>query len=278
MFGKEGNRILKRRDAIMMCSSNATRFLSFSFEPSWNTWSPLATFIGLTCMGMLLMVSQTGAHDYWYELDGGDYVLYRGHSHTEHEGEGIVAYDPSIVKTAYCQSSDGIVQVVDPPSQYPARIPGPCTSLTVEVDSGYWTQTWTETLNQPKDEVSEAVTSWRALESTKLLNSWLDKPRNQQPLSRGLEILLEKNPFVLENGQKLRLRLMQEGKPREGVTVAYDGNPRGVTGKDGRINIRIRHGGLQVITGSIDEPPRDETKADKLIRATTLFFELSEQR
>lgn len=68
--------------------------------------------------------------------------------------------------------------------------------------------------------------------------------------------------------------MTQRGKSREGVTVAYDGKLRGVTGKDGRMNIRIRHGGLQVIIGSIDEPPLDHTKADKLIRATSLFFEL----
>ena len=71
---------------------------------------------------------------------------------------------------------------------------------------------------------------------------------------------------------------MLEGKPREGVTVAYDGKSRGVTGKDGRMNIRVRHGGLQVITGSIKEPPLDKTKADKLIRATALFFALPEER
>ena len=98
--------------------------------------------------------------------------------------------------------------------------------------------------------------------------------QSHKPLSNGLEILLEKNPFGLENGQKLRLLVMLNSTPLEGVTVAYDGKPRGVTGKDGRINIRIRHGGPQIITGSIEEPPPDREKADKLTRSTTLFFEL----
>ena len=117
------------------------------------------------------------AHDYWYEVDGQEYVLYRGHHHIKHGGEDVVPYDPAIVKGIFCASPDGQrANSPSPPSRYPARIPGPCTSLTVEIDSGYWTQTWDETLNQPKNAVSNAVYSWKALESTKLVNSWLDDP------------------------------------------------------------------------------------------------------
>ncbi len=218
-------------------------------------------------------ISSSNAHDYWYEVNGQGYVLYRGHHYIQHEGEEVVPYDPSIVKKIYCESTDGVIQEIDPPSQYPAQIPGPCASLVVEVNSGYWSQTWTETLNQARDEVPDVVYSWQALEGAKLVNSW-SNVNNLRPLSKGLEIVLEKNPFLLEVGQKLRLLVTQDGKPRSGVTVAYDGDPRGVTGKDGRINIRVRHPGPQVITGSVDEPPLDKKKSEKLVRATALFFEL----
>ena len=231
----------------------------------------------LTFGFLLCMSFPAHAHDYWYKLEGQGYLLYRGHHHIKHGGEDIVPYDPAIVKGIFCASPDGHVQTFPPPSSYPARIPGPCTRLTVEIDSGYWTQTWDETLNQPKNAVSNAVYSWKALESTQMLNSWQDA-QSHRPLSNGLEILLEKNPFVLEKGQKLRLLVMLNGTPLEGVTVAYDGTPRGVTGKDGRMNIRIRHGGSQIITGSIDEPSPDRKKADKLTRSTTLFFELPNVR
>lgn len=258
-----------------------------SKDTGWHVGSPwlyplachifprLLTGIGLTLGFALLSNNPSGAHDYWYERDGQDYVLYRGHHHTEHDGDEIVPYDRSIIKNVFCESTDGVVQIIDPPPRYPTRIPGPCASLAVEVDSGYWSQTWTETVNQSKDTVPDVLYSWQALENAKLRNAWLNN-HAPRPLSSGLEIVLEKNPFVLEVGQKVRLLVMQEGKPRPGVTVAYDGNPRGVTGRDGRINIRIRHAGLQVIVGSVDEPPLDNEKAEKLIRAAALFFELPE--
>ena len=145
--------------------------------------------------------------------------------------------------------------------------------LTVEVDSGYWSVNGIKTFNHSKEEVPDALKSWRAIESTTLLNSW-NKLEHLPSLPQGLEIFPEKDPFLVEEGEKLRLVVLQAGKPRQGVTVAYDGNSRGTTGPDGRINIRVRHGGLQVITGSIKEPSPDTRKADSLLRSTTLLFEL----
>ena len=232
-----------------------------------------ASFLSLTLAFVIFLQNPVLAHDYWFEIEGQEYVLYRGHHFGEHEGESIVPYDPAIIQHVTCVSPDGVPQSIHPPTQYPARIPGPCARLTVEVDSGYWSVNGIKTFNHSKEEVPDALKSWRAIESTTLLNSWnkLDRPPS---LPQGLEIFLEKNPFLVEEGEKLRLVVLQAGKPRQGVTVAYDGNSRGTTGPDGRINIRVRHGGLQVITGSIKEPAPDTRKADSLLRSTTLLFEL----
>ena len=81
---------------------------------------------------------------------------------------------------------------------------------------------------------------------------------------------------MLKSGEKLRLLVTQEGKPRVGVTVAYDDKPRGVTGKDGRINVRIRDGGLQRLTAGITEALTDG-KADKRMRSTALFLPIAER-
>lgn len=257
----------------MIFPSEKPRFL-FSFPLSLKSGFSKTFLCLILTIGLVFLLSAPSvAHDYWYELEGTDYVLYRGHYLLKHEGEAIVPYDPTIIQHAYCAAPNGVVHALHPPFPYPTRIAGPCTAVTIEMDTGYWSETWTTTHNQPKDQIPDAVVSWQAFESTKMLNAWTDAPLSQ-PLSNGLEILFEKNPFDVEEGQKLRLLVMLEGKPREDVTVAYDGKPRGVTGPDGRINIRVRHGGLQVLSGSLKEPPLDPKKADKLIRATTLFFEL----
>ena len=66
-------------------------------------------------------------------------------------------------------------------------------------------------------------------------------------MSTDLELVFTENPFALAVGDKLRLTVVFRGEPAQDVTVAYDGDPRGVTGDDGRINLRIRHKGLQLI-------------------------------
>lgn len=228
---------------------------------------------GVTFGAMIFLQLPVDAHDYWFEREGQEYVLYRGHHFGDHEGDFQIPYDPAIIQHITCVSLDGVPRKVDPPTDYPARVAGPCARLTVEMDSGYWSENGIKTIKHPKEQVLGALYTWRAIESTTLLNSW-NKLEHRQSLPQGLEIFLEKNPFLVEEGEKLRLVVLQAGKPRQAVTVAYDGNPRGVTGPDGRINIRVRHGGLQVITGSLREPDPDTRKADPLLRSTTLLFEL----
>lgn len=116
-----------------------------------------------------------------------------------------------------------------------------------------------------------SLISWQAIEGLKRLEVWSEAL--SRPVSQGLELVSTNDPFKLEPGDKLRLLVTWQGKPRPGVSVAYDGDPRGVTGKDGRVNIRIRHGGTQMITASVDEPSADG-KSDKLVRSTSLIFEL----
>ena len=45
---------------------------------------------------LLLGASAATAHDYWLEPDGQDYLLYRGHRYSQHQGEAVVPYEPSI--------------------------------------------------------------------------------------------------------------------------------------------------------------------------------------
>lgn len=226
----------------------------------------LATVFAMTAAAPAL------SHDYWFERDDGHYLLHRGHRFSRHGGETIVPYDPQIATAARCLKADG--QTVEPPVQagaYPLRFAGPCLALIVIADSGFWSQTLTGTKNQPRNELFGVLRSWQANESLKRVEQWHE--RLLQPLAEELELVFTENPFSRSPGEKLRLVATLDGKAVGGVTVAYDGDPRGITGDDGRINLRIRHTGLQVITASLEQPLQSE-QADQRVRSTTLMFDI----
>ena len=223
-------------------------------------------------LAVALLAEAAYAHDYWFEYSAEDYLLHRGHRFSQHQGEKEVPFDPEIVTGAYClRQGDAKPSTPVVGGGYPLRVEGPCIAVMVTADSGYWSQTLTGTKNQGKAELFGVLRSWQALESVKRVEAWTERLRN--PLSTDLELVFTENPFVLAVGDKLRLTVVSHGEPAQGVTVAYDGDPRGVTGDDGRINLRIRHKGLQLITASLEEP-LDSEKADKRVRSTILMFEI----
>ena len=226
----------------------------------------------LVLVALLIVAPAANAHDYWFEPVGEDYLLHRGHRFSQHGGEKEVPFDPSIVTDTRClQRAEAQPRPAAISSEYPPRISGPCLALVVTADSGYWSQTLTGTKNQARDELFGVLRSWQALESAKRVEAWDERLR--QPLSDDLELVFTRDPFGLTPGDKLRLVAMLGGEPAQGVTVAYDGDARGVTGGDGRINLRIRHKGRQVITASLEEP-LDSAKADKRVRSTVLMFDI----
>jgi nickel transport protein len=137
--------------------------------------------------------------------------------------------------------------------------------------TGYWTKTVWGTVNRSKDTQRAVVDSWRSEEWVKRLEVWT--PALRQPVSSGLELSPQTDPFHLGPGDELRLRATLKGAPTAGVAVAYDGQPQGMTDDEGRIDVRIRHGGGQMISGSLETPLLD-AKADRLLRTAILQFDL----
>jgi nickel transport protein len=219
-----------------------------------------------------LLASASHAHDYWFERSGEDYLLHRGHRFSEHQGEKEVPFDPAIVTGVRCLRHGSAAPAPAAVSAgYPLRVQGPCLAIQVTADSGYWSQTLTGTRNQGKDELFGVLRSWQALESVKRVEAWTERLR--EPLSTDLELVFTENPFSLAVGDKVRLAAVLDGEPVAGVTVAYHGDPRGVTGDDGRVNLRIRHQGLQFISASLEQP-LDSERADKRVRSTILMFDI----
>ena len=233
----------------------------------------LHTKINCTLAGLWLLLTLTNAtaHDLWLEQGDRRLTLYQGHRHSSHAGAETIAYSKHFVTAARCVDAHGKKKNLTALTTVPWSASGECAAQLLEVSSGYWSKTPWETRNVPKTEASGALKSWLSRDNLKRLERW--SPVFAQPLGDGLEILPTVDPFTLKPGDKLVVRVVQEGRPVAGAAVAYHGDPRGETDAEGRVAIRLRHGGIQLISTSVERPLKDG-KADMEILAATLQFEI----
>ena len=227
----------------------------------------------LTFVVLMLSAVSAPAHDLWLDKGSGGYALFQGHRHSTHAGAERVPYEPGAVKAAVCLGPDGTSTPVTPGTRYPVSFTGDCAALLVSFSTGYWTKTAWETRNAPKTGVSGVIKSWLSEESVKRIDRW--SQATAQPIGTGLEITPASDPFKVAVGDKLIVLVTENKAPVAGIPVAYQGDIRGVTGSDGRIAIRLRESGVQLISAST-EVPLDDGKADTTIRATAVQFELPE--
>lgn len=225
----------------------------------------------LAPMLFLLATTPGHAHDLWLEKSGKQFTLYQGHRHSTHAGTETMAYGRQFVAAATCFDVRGGQRPLAAAGSAPWTASGECAALQLEMSSGYWSKTPWETRNVPKSEVEGAIRSWLSKESLKRIEQWAAP--FSQPLGAGLEIVPTSDPFALKPDDKLVVRVLRDGKPVVGAPVAYHGDTRGETDPDGRIAIRLRHGGVQLISTSVELPLRDG-KADVESIAATLQFEL----
>ncbi|HZV53512.1 MAG TPA: DUF4198 domain-containing protein [Rhodocyclaceae bacterium] len=221
---------------------------------------------------LLLASLPAAAHDLWLERDGGAVTLFEGHKHSTHGGAETIAYDVGFVKDARCLDATGRSKTLPLTKTAPWRTTTTdCSAIRVAASSGYWTKTPWETKNVPKTDIAGVIRSWLSEESVKRIDRWT--PGADRPLSDGLEITPATDPLVLKPGDKLVVLVTENRLPKPGVPVAYGGDTRGATGEDGRIAIRLRQGGMQLIAASV-ETPLNDGKADVAIRGAILQFEL----
>ncbi|WP_172600499.1 DUF4198 domain-containing protein [Sulfurivermis fontis] len=219
-------------------------------------------------------IAVAGAHDLWLERSDDGYTLYYGHLHAGHDGQHYIEYSPAQVQWARCLAADGGERAAPPAESYPYRLHG-CAGAFVQTSSGYWSKTPYGSKNLARDEAGAMVVkSWLSFESVKRLDAWGTALAGA--FGRGLELLPLSDPRALKPGDKLRLRVVFDGQPLAGATVAYEGEPRGVSGDDGTVNIRLRHGGFQAVEASWSRPLASP-KADEEVHATALNFETAPQ-
>lgn len=88
---------------------------------------------------------------------------------------------------------------------------------------------------------------------------------------RARQIRYDPEIVKTKDGDKLRVRVLADGKPAPGAIVMYDGKPRGETGTDGALHIRIRHPGLQLIQATA-HTPHAGPEAEEVVHTTALTF------
>lgn len=229
--------------------------------------------LSLRALYLLLLLGLTArAHDLWIERDGSVLTLQYGHERSGHEGARILEYKPAQVREALCYNAEGRPAKARVDMAWPVRLQGQCAASVFVFSSGYWSKTPYGTKNLPKTEAGAVFDSWLSVESVKRIDAWGEALT--RPLGQGLELAPLQDPLRLKLGDKLHLAVFHAGRPAAGVTVAYFGQPRGVTDKDGRINVTLRRPGLQLIQASLETPLADD-KADRRVETATLQFELA---
>ena len=233
--------------------------------------SPTQTIRYLACLTLIAGISaNTIAHEYWIDKEGRRYVLQQGHKSSAHAGAPAVPFDPAIVTQRVCIDRNGKSLLVRHAGSL-AAVEADCAQISFHLSSGYWTKTPYDTVNRPKTEVKGALQSWLSQEAVTRVDLW--SPALSKPALPGLALVLTASPAALRPGDKFTLQALLDGKPTAAIPVAYDGETRGFTDTEGRINLRVRHGGLQQISASLESPLNDG-KADVLIRGATLNFVL----
>lgn len=148
------------------------------------------------------------------------------------------------------------------------------------LDNGYWSKTPDgEWIAAGRDEVPNATIAERTIKFAVHLRSALAEPLGPLP-GQALQIVPEDAILPDMMGDELNLRVLYEGKPVAGARVMVDfvNDPDGkriVTGEDGRVTIKIRNQGLNVIGALYDSPSDEPDKIDKIENMATLSFVLA---
>jgi len=230
--------------------------------------------VRLVAVFLLLFPSLATAHSLFFTHGDGAWRLVRGHP-----GDGDTGPCHDLVHVRLLVFTDGGTTLLAETDGAGAVVPDSLlppagAALVAVADWGAWTKTPDGTRHAPPSRVDSPLESWRSLERLVLL---LDPAAPPPPAAgRGLELQPLVPPATVRPGHKLRVRVTLDGAPVAGVPVAYGEDVRGVTDDRGEINIRLRHGGLQLLRASLRRPDPSGT-CDRLVRSATLQFDLEDR-
>lgn len=218
-----------------------------------------------------IIYSNSYAHELWFTDENDAQILHYGHFTDGHQGAQSIDYPATYLKQTICldQNQQMLFPVISKTS--PVQIKAECALTYVLLSSGFWTKTLEGAMNLPKNQINHSLKSWQSFESIKRIKIWNEN--FMKPISKILEFLPLQNPFFLTLGEKVSLKLVNNGNPVKNAIVLYMGQPRGQTDDNGEINIRLKEKGLQLIQATYRQPS-DGIQADEIVHTTHLLFEM----
>jgi nickel transport protein len=221
-------------------------------------------------LALLLGAGSAHAHDFWLERQDGAFVLRYGH----HGGE-VLALDAAKIKTLSCRKgAEAPRNVLASATVAPKQLtfPGPCALVSAFHDGGFWSLTPDGEKNLPRNQVPDAVKSWRSQQFAK----WVDirSPLAGQPLGDGFEIVPVSDLSKVKTGDKATFRILLAGKPLSGATLAIDHKPLGETDDQGLVRVKLRAATVESVSASFRRAVKTP-EADSEVFEASLTFEVA---
>lgn len=260
--------------------------------------------LAIVVAAIILSGGSLAAHDMWIEPmtfspEAGEIVGVRLRVGQDLLGDPM-ARDPALIDQFVVQDAEGRKPVVgrsgaDPAGFVRAATPG-VLIIGYRSNPSPLVQT-PEKFNQYlKEEGLDAVAALRASRGqtgaareifsrcakSLVLSGPADKTQGDRPLGFTLELVAERNPYTMNAGQDLPVRLTYENRPLAGALVVAinRANPAqklsARSGKDGRVRFRLPRGGMWLIKAvHMIEAPAG-ANADWASYWASLTFELKE--
>lgn len=227
-------------------------------------------------VAIMLSVSAAHAHGVWVAERFGETAIVYG------EGPSDDKYKPEKVKKVqFCTAADACSVIEPTQSETYSVLPKPETDGVFVVDflNGFWTKDGAgKWANKPKsavDDPQDSVLSQKY--NVTIMGHW---PDGLGPLGNALEIVPMADPAALNVGDTFEVQVLLDGKPLADATVTADftGAPDAFTSKtnaEGKADVTIRNGGLNVLGVGHAVPLGDAHDADRLSYEATLAFTLA---
>lgn len=218
-------------------------------------------------LASLTWAGSARAHDFWLERQGGVFLLRYGH-----RGGEVLALDAAKIKTLTCrQGAQASRNVLDRATVAPKQLTftGTCALLSAFHDGGVWSLTPDGEKNLPRNQVPDAVKSWRSQQFAK----WVDvhSPLAGQPLGDTFEIVPVSDLSKVKTGDKATFRVLLAGKPLSGATLAIDHKPLGETNDQGEVRVKLRATAVESVGASFRRAVKSPEADSEVFEASVTF-------